>query len=301
MSGQRASEPIRGRTTRERRLAEKVAADWAARRALAEAQEAEIDLDRASAEAEVELARERQTRDAEREARDREREARDRERVARDVPRAGRRQPDLSGLPPLLAASGAFGALTERLGPAGDEPRTRGRHASVTAVPHGAKSYLAAALVVGAGERILWIARDAEIGDRVAEELAGWLGDPGAVAVLEPRTALAYERSELVPDETAARVAALSAWRSGSARVLVASVQALLQHTISPDDLPAEPRRIRTGVRLSLDVLPARPPVARLPAGARGRRSRRVRPTRRHRRPVPALGGAPRPGRDVRR
>src|SRR6185369_9961948 len=48
-----------------------------------------------------------------------------------------------------------------------------------------------------------------------------WLGDPSAVTVLEPRTALAYERSELVADETAARVAALAAWRSGRARRLV--------------------------------------------------------------------------------
>ena len=34
-----------------------------------------------------------------------------------------------------------------------------------------------------------------------------WLGDPRLIAVLEPRTALAYERSELVRDESAARVA----------------------------------------------------------------------------------------------
>src|SRR6185295_3219088 len=114
----------------------------------------------------------------------------------------------------------------------------------------------AAALASGpVGERLVWIARDAEIGDRVAEVLQAWLGDPAAVAVLEPRTALAYERSELVPDETAARVAALAAWRSGSARVLVASVQALLQHTIDPADLPAEPRRLAVGARLRPDAL----------------------------------------------
>ena len=78
-------------------------------------------------------------------------------------------------------------------------------------MPHGAKSYLAAALALApAGERLVWIARDAEIGDRVAEELGAWLGDVDAVAVLEPRTALAYERSELIADETAARVAALA-------------------------------------------------------------------------------------------
>ena len=122
--------------------------------------------------------------------------------------------------------------------------------------PHGAKSYLAAALALAdTGERLAWIARDAEIGDRVAEELGAWLGDPEAVVVLEPRTALAYERSELVADETAARVAALAAWRSGRARVLVAGVQALLQHTLAPDDLPAEPRRLRRGVRLHQDAL----------------------------------------------
>ena len=89
----------------------------------------------------------------------------------------------------------------------------------------------------------------------MAEELGAWLGDAAAVAVLEPRTALAYERSELVADETAARVAALAAWRSGGARVLVASVQALLQHTIAPDDLPAEPRELRVGARLHQDQL----------------------------------------------
>jgi transcription-repair coupling factor (superfamily II helicase) len=73
--------------------------------------------------------------------------------------------------------------------------------------------------------------------------------------VLEPRTALAYERSELVADETAARVAALAGWRSGRARILVASVQALIQHTLTPSDLPTEPRELRTGARLTLDRL----------------------------------------------
>ncbi|MEX2184338.1 MAG: DEAD/DEAH box helicase, partial [Chloroflexota bacterium] len=127
------------------------------------------------------------------------------------------------------------------------------RHAGLSNVPHGAKTYLAAALALG--EPLVWIARDAEIGDRVAEELGAWLGDPEALATLEPRTALAYERSELVADETAARVAALAAWRSGQARILVASVQALLQRTIAPDDLPAAPRALHVGTRAHQDGL----------------------------------------------
>jgi transcription-repair coupling factor (superfamily II helicase) len=166
----------------------------------------------------------------------------------------GRRIPDVSALPPLLAGSGAFASLRERIG-APDELPGRGRHAGLTSVPHGAKSFLAAALALVAGERICWIARDSEIGDRVAEELAAWMGGSELVAVLEPRTALAYERSELVADETAARVAALSAWRSGPARILVASVQALVQHTIRPEDLPAEPRTIRLGARVTQSAL----------------------------------------------
>ena len=65
---------------------------------------------------------------------------------------------------------------------------------------------------------------------------------------LEPRTALAYERSELVRDESAARVAALAAWRraDGPARVLVTGVQALFQHTLAPDAMPRS-RPVRLG------------------------------------------------------
>jgi transcription-repair coupling factor (superfamily II helicase) len=165
---------------------------------------------------------------------------------------AGRRIPDLSALPPLLRETGPFQALEAAL--AGD-PGARGRHAAVTAVPHGAKSFLVAALALAQGGRACWVARDAEIGDRVADELVAWLGDPDAVAVLEPRSALAYERSELIPDESAARVATLARWRSGRGRVLVASVQALLQPTILPADLPASPRVLRRGERVRQDDL----------------------------------------------
>jgi len=248
----------RGRTTRERKLAEKVAREWAERRAAAEAIEREVDIDRVSAEAEIELLD--PAAPTERPADSRARRpaiARPPSDRAGATPRGpGRRVPDLAVLPRLLHATGSFASLRERLGPAGPPAGIHGRHAGLTTVPHGAKSFLAAALALAPdGERICWIARDAEIGDRVAEELAAWLGDPALVAVLEPRTSLAYERSELVPDETAARVAALSAWRAGTARVLVASVQALLQATLAPSDLPDRLRMLRAGARIGLDVL----------------------------------------------
>ena len=219
--------PMRGKRTRERRAGDQAIADAFARR---EVEREEVDFDVAEVDREVE--------DARRPAPAARPVAAPVVPVAQPVRGAGRRLPDLSVLPPLLQATGSFESLRERLG-------APGRHAGLVAVPHGAKTYLAAALALGAtGERLVWVARDAEIGDRVAEELGAWLGDADAIGVLEPRTALAYERSELVPDETAARVAALAAWRSGRARILVASVQALLQHTLSPEDLPAQPRRL---------------------------------------------------------
>jgi transcription-repair coupling factor (superfamily II helicase) len=243
--------PLRGRRGRDRRIAEQVAKDFAARHPRPRDEDV-IDFDIGAVDAEVEDARRAAAPSGPSPAKA--------SRAARPTgsagaaPRTGasHRLPDLAGLPPLLAETGTFGALRERLGSPADIGRV-GRHAGLVAVPHGAKSYLAAAIAIG--EPIVWIARDAEIGDRVAEELGAWLGDAAAVAVLEPRTALAYERSELVADETAARVAALAAWRSGGARVMVASVQALLQHTIAPDDLPAEPRELRIGARLHQDQL----------------------------------------------
>ncbi len=244
-----ATPPLRGKRGRERRIGERVATEFAARHAPPQPAD-EIDMDIAEVDAEVEDARraERATRHAD-------------PRPA-TTPRpatrkgGGHRLPDLSALPPLLAATGTFAELRERLGRMEDDQDRVSRHIGLVSVPHGAKSFLAATLArPDGGERLVWIARDAEIGDRVAEELGAWLGDPGAVATLEPRTALAYERSELIADETAARVAALAAWRSGRARVLVASAQALLQHTIDPADLPVAPRELRLGARIHQEQL----------------------------------------------
>ncbi len=162
------------------------------------------------------------------------------------------RLPDLSVLTRLLSGSGELQALAARFQmAAAGRVGTELRHVTYAAMPHGAKSFLAAALAMGSGERLVWIARDSEIADRVAEELQSWLGDRALVVTLEPRTSLAYERSELIRDESAARVAALSAWRSGVPRVLVASVQALFQHTLAPAELPANPVELRPRQRMA--------------------------------------------------
>jgi len=201
---------IRGRTTRERRVAEQ-AATQVAERAAARAAEADASTS--------------------------------------GTPRA--RLPNLSALTNLLASGGDIASLVDRYRTVKEGRIGQSlRHVTYAQMPHGAKSFLAAAVSIASGERILWIARDSEIADRVAEELQAWLGDPGAVVTLEPRTSLAYERSELIRDESAARVASLAAWRAGAPRVLVASIQALFQHTLAPTELPEQPVQLKVRQRI---------------------------------------------------
>ena len=292
--------PLRGRRGRDRRIAEQVAEEFAARHALRRTADgtSEVDFDVAEVDAEVE--------DFE---------------AAESAPRPSERaRPPGPRLGPTPGRVAAIACRTSRpCRRSWSRPARSGRCSSdsvgrtrtvggsagtsgSSSVPHGAKSYLAAALAQArTGERLVWVARDAEIGDRVAEELGAWLGDPEAVAILEPRTALAYERSELVADETAARVAALAAWRSGRARVMVAG---------RPGPPPAHDRARRPAGRAAPAAVrrpaaPGRPAPgtarARLRPGDRGRGSRRVRPSRRHRRRVPAVVAAPDPGRVLRR
>ncbi|MFL5709476.1 MAG: hypothetical protein ACJ77Y_10875, partial [Chloroflexota bacterium] len=158
--------PLRGRRGRDRRIAERVATDFAARHA-GRSPETEVDFDVAAVDAEVEDARRATPAAPERPAA---------ARPGGTPPVTGRkgaghRLPDLSALPPLLAATGTFASLRERLAAPADEeagPRRTGRHVGLVSVPHGAKTYLASALApVAGGARLVWIARDAEIGDRV--------------------------------------------------------------------------------------------------------------------------------------
>ena len=188
--------PLRGKRGAERRLGERVVDDFVRRHRIDA--ESAVDFDVAEVDREIEDVERTAAAETAETGRlaDTARRGTDPRRpqaagsAARVEPaKGGRRLPDLSALPPLLAATGSFEALRDRLGPA-VEPGTRhGRHAGLTSVPHGAKSFLAATLALATPpERLVWVARDAEIGDRVAEELGAWLGDADAVAVLEPRS-----------------------------------------------------------------------------------------------------------------
>ena len=184
--------PLRGRRGRDRRIAERVATDFAARHAPPRP-ETETDFDIAAVDAEVADARRR---DAEAlaaalDGRRRGRRRGPRNRAQGATPTGTARQalprpPWREGPATARAAASAsptcrrFPRCSPRRGRSRASVndlhrrrrRRRGRHVGLVAIPHGAKSYLAAALAQGRdGERLAWIARDAEIGDRVAEEL----------------------------------------------------------------------------------------------------------------------------------
>ena len=209
---------------------------------------------------------------------------------------AGRRLPDLSALPPLLAGDRL---LRQRSASASGR---RADTPGLTSVPHGAKTYLAAALaLVDGGERLAWIARDAEIGDRVAEELAGVARRPGRGR--DPRAAdgarLRAERARRRRDGRARRCpVGLAEWPRADPRRERPGARPAHDRSGRPPGDAARARRQRPPPPGRAAPRPSRP---RLCARRRGRRPRRVRPPRRHRRRLPAVGAAAGPDRVLRR
>ena len=257
----------------------------------------ELDLDAASAEAEVELldpaARPPPTATA---AASRPRPARRSPRRPRIVPAIvpRRRSPRPGPRRPCRGSStttGAFGSLRERLGPAGEAPGMHGRHVGLTSVPARRQ------VVPRRGPRARAGRRSGSAGSRATPRSATGSPRSWARGSATPRWSPSSSRgprsptsaASSSPDETAARVAALAAWRAGAARVLVASVQALLQAPSRPTTCPAAAADAPARRRGSAWSAPRRALRARLRAGPRGRRPGRVRAPRRHRRRVPAV------------
>ena len=127
-----AGTPLRGRRGRDRRIAERVATEFATRHASPRPEDA-VDFDVAEVDAEVADAR-----DAEDEAAERSRAGAaarpptpaqaGRERAPGEGRKSGQRIPDLSVLPALLAETGTFTELRDRLGRpgTGDSPDADG-------------------------------------------------------------------------------------------------------------------------------------------------------------------------------
>ena len=172
--------------------------------------------------------------------------------------------PSLAPLLARLLASKEFAALETSL--------RRDAVAALIHIPHAAKGELVAALAKR--QRVAWIARDPEVAERVAATVRSWFDDPSAVLLLEPRSALPFERGELVVDESAGRVATLAAWSEAAgaqaagaqvtraqgigARVIVTSLLAALQPTIAVSEVAAGALTLRPGDRIALDEVARR-------------------------------------------
>jgi transcription-repair coupling factor (superfamily II helicase) len=163
--------------------------------------------------------------------------------------RGGQRlTPSLAPLLTALTATPAFRDLRKSL--------ERDRAAALIHLPHPAKAALGAAL--SEGSRLFWVSRDPETADRVADALRSWVHEPTDVLVLEPRSALPFERGELVIDESAGRVATLADWATGRPRILVTSLLAAMQPTIDAVALATGALVLRPGARLPLEEVTRR-------------------------------------------
>ncbi|HEX4745011.1 MAG TPA: transcription-repair coupling factor [Candidatus Limnocylindria bacterium] len=153
---------------------------------------------------------------------------------------ATRSGPRLAGLLELAERSEPFRGLRERL-------EGRGQIALADASA-GGRAYAWAALVAS-GRRVVLVAATEDRARRWRAELAGWLGDDAVLSFPERET-MPYEIG--APSVTAvhARLLTLARLAEGTPVAVVTSLRALLQHTITPDQLAERSRTIVVGDRL---------------------------------------------------
>jgi len=146
----------------------------------------------------------------------------------------------LAGLLELAEASESFRALRERL-------EGRGNIALADASA-GGRAYAWSALVAS-GRRVVLVAATEDRARRWRAELAGWLGEDAVLSFPERET-MPYEIG--APSGTAvhARLLTLASLGAGEPVAVVTSLRALLQHTITPEQLALRSRVIAVGDRV---------------------------------------------------
>jgi transcription-repair coupling factor (superfamily II helicase) len=136
---------------------------------------------------------------------------------------------NLSPLLPLLRGTPSLAAVLTAL--------NSGRSLTL-GLADGAKAAALAALLAEWPDPALIVVSRADRAQALAEELAAWLGQPERIVPFAERDPLPYER--LAPDQEAVRdrlsVLALLTAGQGAA-IIIASVKALAQRTLSPQEL----------------------------------------------------------------
>jgi transcription-repair coupling factor (superfamily II helicase) len=155
----------------------------------------------------------------------------------------------LRGLLPLLADRPEFRRLRERLTLDGAAPMLPG-------VAEAAKPYLVAALAVALDRPVLYVVRDEDEAERVADALVGLIGRDFPVLPYADRDALPYER--LLPDHASVqrRMNVLTALtRPAGALVVVCSDRALTQPVMPTDEFAGAVVELRNGMQLDPRIL----------------------------------------------
>jgi transcription-repair coupling factor (superfamily II helicase) len=150
----------------------------------------------------------------------------------------------LHGLLPLLIARPEFKRLRDLIDSGAETPLISG-------VAEVARPYLVAALAQDLRRPILYVVRDDEQVERVADALATLLGKDTPVLPYMEGDALPYER--LMPDMQGVktRINALAALqRAQGGLVVVCSARALTQPVMPPETFAAAVREIRPGQRM---------------------------------------------------
>ena len=145
----------------------------------------------------------------------------------------------LGGVLSLAERSERFAELTEKL--------TRRASLSIVEASAGARAFAWSALVDVARRPIVLVAPSEDRARRWRAELAAWLGEDRVLAFPERET-MPYEIASSSPGAIHQRL--LTLWRLHAADepiAVVASLRALMEHTIRPEDLVRRGRSVRAG------------------------------------------------------
>ena len=153
---------------------------------------------------------------------------------------------DLIGITETLSRTPAFRRL-------GDET-SAGNYRLTVGVSDAAKAAAIAALALGRKAPVLVLTSKEDRAERLAEELAVWLGDAMQVLEFPERDVLPYERLAPAPDTLRDRLLVLSALRDGRPAVVVACGLAIAQRTLSPTEASESLHRLHVGGSLDVEV-----------------------------------------------
>lgn len=142
----------------------------------------------------------------------------------------------------------SFRALTERLSKGGPE------EVAVTGLAGSSPALLLAGLAQKTDRPILAVASESDCAYNLFDDLSFLIGE-GGVFFFPPRGVPPYDFRSPSAEITAQRLATLAALDAGRARIIVTSIEALVEPTISPDDFRASSLRLRVGDEIDIESL----------------------------------------------